>query len=149
MPILTLTALCEALSKDAPRCTVYAAFLNEGQFAFGQYSAAALKISPSLAVCVGAISASPATKLTIGCGSIVRLADKSFGSDKPLSDSLINAGAVPVVLTEGSCAAAKVQGVGVPSSQLDIPVKHLSTHTEMIDLADIAAASDILKKFCR
>ena len=148
-PTLTLVRLCEALANDAPSSTVYVAFLKEGCHDFGPYSPVTIAFKPSSAVCVGAVDVDDAPTVKLGMGGAVRVSDRRFGSDKIISDALIEAGGVPAVLTKGSCAAANVQAVGVPASELDIPVKNLATHTEIIDLGDICQAAEILKRFCK
>lgn len=147
-PTASLMRLCELLRENPPSCKVYVAFIKEGQFALGGYAPAASTLNVTHAVCVGAVDSSSATGVKLGCGASVRLSDRSFGSDKPLSDSLIKEGAVPAVLTKGACAAAKTQGIGVPSAQLDIPVKYINTHTEIVDVNDVSGAADILLSIC-
>ena len=92
---------------------------------------------------------SDAPNIKLGMGAAVRLSDKSYGSDKHMSDALIDAGGVPAVLTKGSCAASKIQAAGVPASELDIPAKHLETNTEIINLDDIYRCAEILRGICR
>ncbi len=148
-PTLVLANLCEILADNKPDFKVYVAFLKEGSLYFGGYNPVALALKPTNAVCVGAMDITSAPNLKLGIGGVVRMSDKSYGSDKPMSDSLISAGGVPAVLTKGACAASKVQAVGVPSSELDIPVKNLGTHTELIDLGDVCRCSEILAQICR
>ena len=148
-PTIVLAKLCEILADNKPDLTVYVAFIKEGNLFYNGYGPCALELNPTNAVCVGAMDITSAPNLKLGIGGIVRLSDKSYGSDKPMSDSLINAGGVPAVLTKGICAASKTQAVGVPSSELDIPLKNFGTHTELIDLGDVCRCSEILAQICR
>jgi len=148
-PVTVLVKLCELLHEAPPSCKVYVSFITEGQHALSGYAPAANALDASQAICVGAVDVTSAPDVKLSSGAVVRLSDRRFGSDKPTSDSLVDAGAVPAVLTKGTCAAANTQSVGVPSAQLDVPVKNIHTHTEIIDLNDICKAVDILHSLCK
>ncbi|MBR5447213.1 MAG: hypothetical protein IKV40_02185 [Clostridia bacterium] len=141
-PDLSLLLTVEKLSASRPCRDVYFAFTAEGQYGFKLYSAAAKKCRATEALCVGVIDAEASP------GVSVRLCDRSFSSDKALSDRLISCGGAPVSIREGKCAASTVQLWGIPSAQLDLPVHDLGKLTESVKEDVISMTSDILAVFC-
>ena len=145
VPTASLLACAEALAQNRPSRNVYLAFTEEGQYDHKQYYPVAAELDVPEAVCVGSVERDA---LTDECGVIARLWDKSFAADKPLSDKLIACGASPAVLTEGGCAALRVQVNGIPCAQLDIPVRYMGGARECVSLSDAALLTDVILKFC-
>lgn len=141
-PAAALLLTAEKVSAHRPLRDVYFAFTAEGRYGYKLYSSAVRKCGAAEVVCIGAVNATASENVA------VRLCDRSFSSDKTLSDKLVSCGAAPMVLREGRCAASAVQLWGIPSAQLDIPVKDVGTSTESANEINIRTAADILAKFC-
>lgn len=142
-PVSALVLAAESLAETQLPRDVYFAFIPDGQYGHGLYGATALRIGAAEAVCIGAIDEKFAE------GVSVRLCERGFASDKSISDRLIAAGAIPVTLRDGRCAAATVQLRGVPASQLDVPVRDGGTASESVDAAHIRALADIITDFIK
>lgn len=141
-PAAALLLAAEKVSKSRPPRDVYFAFTTEGQYSYKLYANAAKKCGSAEAVCVGAVDVKESDK------TAVRLCDRSFSSDKHLSNRLISVGAVPVAIREGKCAAGTVQVWGIPTAELDLPVSEAGGLNESVKEEDIRNAADILARFC-
>lgn len=140
-PAAALLLTAEKVSVHRPLRDVYFAFTAEGQYGYKLYSSAAKKCGATEAVCIGCIDEKESEKVT------VRLCDRSFSSDKKLSDKLISVGAESIAIREGRCASGTVQLWGIPTAELDLPVSHLGKLTENVKESDICSIADILTKF--
>ena len=141
-PAAALLLAAQKVSDHRPTRDVYFAFTAEGQYSYKLYADAAKKCGAAEAVCIGAIDSSESEAVA------VRLCDRSFSSDKALSDRLISHGAAPVAIREGRCAAGTVQTWGVPTAELDVPVKDIGALNESVKENDIRAMADILVRLC-
>lgn len=144
VPAYALASAARRLAGDAPERDVYFILTAEGQYDFKQYFRAVSECGAAYAVCVGAVDESSAG----GGGAWARLCDRSFSSDGELSALLTAAGAAPLVLSEGSCAASTVQRNGIPAAQLDVPVRLLGTARECVKLSDVGDVTEVLVKLC-
>lgn len=143
-PAYALASAARRLAEDAPERDVYFILTAEGQYDFKQYFSAVSECGAAYAVCVGSVD----EKETGGGGAFARLCDRSFSSDGELSALLTAAGATPLVLSEGSCAASGVQRNGIPAAQLDVPVRLLGTARECVRTEDVGAVADVIVKLC-
>lgn len=141
-PAAALLLAAEKVSAHHPLRDVYFAFTAEGQYSYRLYADAAKKCAAEEAVCVGCIDAKESEM------TAVRLCDRSFSSDKALSDKLIAMGVKPIAIREGRCAAGTVQLWGIPTAELDLPVKDIGSLNESVKEADICTMADILADFC-
>lgn len=142
-PAAALLLTAEKLSASRPTRDVYFAFTAEGQHSYKLYADAARRCGAAEAVCIGAIDESSSENVS------VRICDRSFSSDKRLSDKLVASGATPVLLREGRCAASTVQLHGIPTCELDIPVKDAGAAKESVKECHINALAEILTDFIK
>ncbi|MBQ6788944.1 MAG: hypothetical protein IJO81_02015 [Clostridia bacterium] len=141
-PAAALLLAAQKMSAHRPTRDVYFAFTAEGQYSYKLYADAAKKCGVSEAVCIGSVDSKESETVA------VRLCDRSFSSDKVLSDMLISHGATPIAIREGRCAAGTVQVWGIPTAELDVPVREAGSLNESVKECDICAMADIIANFC-
>lgn len=146
IPAAVLLTAAETLSKSRPKRDVYLAFTDEGQYDYKQYFPVAMEMNAHEVICIGSVDSNAVDGED---KAFVRLWDRSFAADKRLSDELIACGAAPAVLTEGSCAALRIQVNGIPCAQLDIPVRYINSAHECVKLSGAQKLAEVICTFCR
>ncbi len=141
-PVASLLLTAEKIWSIRPARDVYFAFTAEGQYGYKLYADDARKCDAAEVICIGAVDEEVSETVA------VRLCDRSFSSDKALSDTLVSCGAAPMALRESRCAASTVQLWGIPSAQLDLPVKDIGTIKESLKEPSIHELVRILADFC-